>query len=294
MYIQRLVAVAAALGMSTILPGAHAEVFTTLQFFGPLGADQTFPTSDIRVTSDSKTRDDATARASASASADIGTGALTAKASGQKFIVGESDIAARAVARAVDTLTINGPAVATIPVTFQMAVDGDLILPGSATGSSNAFATVQAVLGIVGASETATLQRRRTYDSAGAIATDVLTGLGDWQGEQPVSGTTDHFELLLEVATEITPGTPFDFESELRALAGTTGAGGTDSISDFGNTGRFTIILPQSYSITSASGVFLAGPIPEPQIWALLACGLGCLAIMTHRRRPWLLRAVRV
>jgi hypothetical protein len=133
--------------------------------------------------------------------------------------------------------------------------------------------------------KTATLQWRRSYNSSGAIATDALTGLGDWQGEQPVAGTTNHFELLLQFDTVLIPGTPFSFESELRALAGTSGAVGSDAISDFGNTGRLSVILPQDYSITSKSGVFLAGPIPEPKTWALFACGLGCLAIMARRRQ---------
>jgi hypothetical protein len=108
-----------------------------------VGPDQQFNENDIRIVSDSKTRDDATARATAAASADIGTGELAAKATGQKFIVGESEIAARAVGRAADTLTIEGPAAGAIPVTFQMMVEGDLIVPDGATGSGSAFATVQ-------------------------------------------------------------------------------------------------------------------------------------------------------
>jgi len=287
-HIPRLVLVLALCGMSTIPPHVHAEVITTLQFFDQFSADQTFSTIDIRITSDSKTRDDATARASAAASADIGTGELAAKVSGQKFIVGETDIAARALGRAVDALTIEGPGTEAIPVVFQMAVEGDLIVPFSAIGSGSAFATVEAVLGVVGNSETAMLELRSSYNTSGSIVTDALRGMGDWLGEQPVAGTSNHFELLLQFDTEIVPGTPFGFESELRALVGSAGAVGSDAISDFGT--RFTIILPQDYSFTSASGFFLAGPIsppetiPEPETWALFACGLGCLAIMARRR----------
>ena len=269
--------------LSTLVPSLHAEVVTTLQFFGANTPDQTFTEKDPRIIRDSKTRDDATARASAQASADIGTGELTAKATGQKFVVGENDIAASAVARAVDTLTIEGPGTQAIPVTFQMAVDGDLIVPDSANGVGRAFATVQALFGVDGVTETATLQRRRGYDASGVITTDAVAGLGDWLGELPVAGNT--FDLLLEFGAQIVPGTPFGFESELRAFAGTGGAVGTDAVSDFGNTGKFNIILPEGFSFTSESGVFLAGPVPEPQTWALLVCGLGCLAIMAGRRR---------
>jgi hypothetical protein len=153
MRIPRSVPVLALFGITIVAPSVHAEVLTTLQFFGPLSADQTFSTNDLRITSDSKTRDDITARASAAASADIGTGELAARAAGQKFSGGESEIAARAVGRAIDTLTINGPTAPAIPVTFQMAVEGDLLVPGSATGSGTALATVQAVLGAGGNSE---------------------------------------------------------------------------------------------------------------------------------------------
>ena len=273
------------IGMSTMAPSLHAEVSTTLQFFGALGPDQTFTDSDLRVVSDSRTRDDATARATAAASADIGTGELAARATGQVFVPSETGIAARAVGAATDTLTINGPGTDAIPVTFQMAVDGDLIVPEIATGSGTAFATVQALLSVTDGTDAATLQWRRRYDESGAISSDTLTGVGDWEGAQPVAGTTNHFELLLQLDAEIVPGIPFDFESELRAIVGTSGAIDADSISNFGNTGTFTIILPPAYSITSASGVFLAGPIPEPQTWALLACGLVCIALTAGRRR---------
>jgi hypothetical protein len=271
--------------MSTMAPSLHAEVSTTLTFFGALGPDQTFTDSDLRVVSDSRIRDDEIAQATAAASADIGTGELAAKATGQVLIPSETGIAARAVGAATDTLTINGPGTDAIPVTFQMAVDGDLIVPASATGSGTAFATVQALLSVTDGTDAATLQWRRVYDESGAISRDTLTGVGDWEGAQPVAGTTNHFELLLQLDAEIVPGIPFDFESELRAIVGTSGAIGADSISDFGNTGTFTIILPPAYSFTSASGVFLAGPIPEPQTWALLACGLAWVAFAAGRRQ---------
>jgi len=282
MAIPKFVPVLALLGITTLATSLHAEVSTTLQFFGVLGPDLTFTEDDVRIVSDSQTRDDATAQATAAASADIGLGDLTAEATGQLFVSSETGIAARAVGRAVDTLTIVGPGTDPVPVTFQMAVDGDLILPASANGMGNGFATVQALLGIVGTSETATLQWRRQYDGSGAITSDTLTGVGDWLGEQPVVGTSNHFELLLQFDGEMVPGAPFDFEAELRAIVGTGGALGSDAISDFGNTGTFTIILPSAYTFSSESGVFLA---PEPGTSGLLAAVLGLLALAARRQR---------
>ena len=284
MRIARLVANLVLAGSAALAPAAQAEVVTTLQFFGQIGLDQEFTETDDRIVSDSKSRNDATARAIAAASADLGTGELKTRAAGEMFIPSEANLASRAVAQAIDQLTINGPGTGPIPVTFEMAVGGDLTVPGTATAALSAFATVQAVFTIAGVSETATLQRRRNY-AAGVATSDTITGLGDWEGEQPVAGTDNHFDLLLSFEAQIVPGTPFDFVAELRSLVGSTGALGTDSISDFGNTGTFIVRLPEDYSITSTSGVFLAGPIPEPQTWAMLACGMACVAVLTRRRK---------
>ena len=111
----------------------------------------------------------------------------------------------------------------------------------------------------------ARLRRRRSYDAAGVLVSDSLQGLGDFLGAQPVPGTTDHYELLLEFVAPITPGTPFAFDTYLRALVGSFGPVGADSIADFSHTAHINIIVPETYSLTSESGVFLAGPVPEPR-----------------------------
>jgi hypothetical protein len=148
MRILRFVPVLALFGMSSMAPPLYAEVSTDLRFFGPFGPEPPFIEIDPRIVSDSQTRNDATAQASAAASADIGTGELAAKATGEMLIVTETGVAARAVGAATDTLTINGPGTEPIPVAFEMAVDGDLIVPASAIGSVSAFASVQALLGV--------------------------------------------------------------------------------------------------------------------------------------------------
>ncbi len=50
--------------------------------------------------------------------------------------------------------------------------------------------------------------------------------------------------------------------------------GGGFATVDVGNTGRAGLILPAGYSFTSASGAFLAQPVPEPRSWILLVSGL--------------------
>jgi hypothetical protein len=62
--------------------------------------------------------------------------------------------------------------------------------------------------------------------------------------------------------------------------------GGGFAILDVDNTGRADVLLPQGYALTSASGVFLATPIPEPHLVALLPAGilLLCLQGLVRRR----------
>jgi hypothetical protein len=54
---------------------------------------------------------------------------------------------------------------------------------------------------------------------------------------------------------------------------------------DWGNTGSMRLVLPSNVSYTSASGVFLAAPIPEPGTWALMGLGLLAMAAQARRQR---------
>lgn len=60
--------------------------------------------------------------------------------------------------------------------------------------------------------------------------------------------------------------------------------GGGFAAVDVSNTGRAGLILPQGYSFASASGAFLAAPIPEPLPWMLFACGLLLMLLRPHSR----------
>lgn len=280
--------VAAALALAAPV---HALVTTDLVFITDPGPGPAFHTDADRITADARAYADSSMRGSASASIDLGTGVLKAKAVGEKKGFSEFSIAVDARADAVDTLTIDGPTDGQpVDVTFQLFVDGDLIVPTTATGGgTNAFATVQVRLGADGVSETAFLQRRNSYDPAtGALLSTSLQGLGDFQGAQPVAGQPDHYELMLEMVAPVVPGTPFAFDTYLRAIVGSFGPIGSEAISDFSHTARLVVIVPQAYTVASESGVFLAGPapVPEPRTWALLGVGAGLLALGAGRRRP--------
>jgi hypothetical protein len=54
---------------------------------------------------------------------------------------------------------------------------------------------------------------------------------------------------------------------------------------NFGNTAKFSFDpLPYGLSFTSASGVFLTTPIPEPETWTMLVVGLGLVGFAARRR----------
>lgn len=264
---------------------ARADVTTRIEFFEDIGAITTFDAQAARVVSDARSIDSAAIKATGDASADLGTGELKARATGFRRTNSELSLAARAKATAVDVITVEGPGTDPIPATFEMLIDGDLLPPSLAAGTATAFASVSATLGVNGSSESALLQWLRGYDAAGIVSRDTLTGTGDWNGAFASDGAS-HFDLLLAYTASIVPGTPFDFSAELQAFVGSIGTLGSDVVSDFGNTARISIVLPEAYSFTSESGVLLAGPIPEPGTWAMFATGLGCLALGMRRRRP--------
>ena len=59
-------------------------------------------------------------------------------------------------------------------------------------------------------------------------------------------------------------------------------------VADFGNTARFSFVLPGNVAFTSASGVFLTAgvvAVPEPETYALLIGGLGLVGFIARRRR---------
>ena len=60
---------------------------------------------------------------------------------------------------------------------------------------------------------------------------------------------------------------------------------------DFGNTAKFFIRLPDGITMKSSSGVFLAdakpvlAAVPEPETYAMLFAGLGVLGFVGRRNR---------
>lgn len=257
-----------------------------------LGSFQTVTKTDPRLISDLLQRDDTFSKSISSASADLGTGELKVNATGFQRMPYSNAQIAQATAGMTETLTIVGPGSNPIPVTFAMKVDGFHSTPAIGNGAGRASANVTGKIGINGVDETADLQLTTFYDANGAVNPTLggLSGTNDWAGAAPLPGTSDQFLLELRYSTNLQPGVSFSFLNEIRATVtylpsvGNAPLLASPIVADFGNTARLTIELPQDYSLTSQSGVFLAGPIPEPHHWALMLAGLGCVGWFTRSR----------
>ena len=133
-------------------------------------------------------------------------------------------------------------------------------------------------------------------------------GSGAWvdRGGVPAGGTgvanvvsdlANDYLGIMEVILTVTPEDPIvGIEASLnissrgsRAFSQTEGML-FESLADFGNTAFLDVLLPDGFTFTSLSGVFLSeaeqeppAAVPEPTTGALL--GLGTLLLFLHRRR---------
>jgi len=285
------------------LQPAQADVQTRVRILDEvqafLGFYEVREKSAERVVSDLLTRDDAFSNSTSFAAADLGTGELKVNATGYPRMAYTNAFIAQATASMSDMLTIVGPGSDPIAVALVMNVHGLHSTPASGAGAGTASSFVRGKLEVDAAFEDAELLRSTRYDGTGMVVTDTLTGVRDWVGAAPVAGSEDQFALVLRFDTSITPGVPFAFRSEIFASANYSPSSGTDPlpatpiVSDFANTALIEILLPQEYTITSESGVFLAGPIPEPGTWAMMLAGLGVLATVATRRKAAATRRIR-
>jgi len=273
---------------------AAADVSTRVRILndvqGFLGFYTEVPKTAPFVVSDLLTRDDAFSKSTSFASADLGTGELKVNATGFSRQPYTNAFIAQATAAMSDVLTIVGPGNQPIPISLFMTVDGLHGTPAASAGEGRAVSFVRGRLDVGSDFETAELQRATSYDATGAVISNVLTGVRDWVGAQPLPGTSNEFSMVMQFDTTITPNVPFSFASEIFASVSYAPPNpnvallATPILADFGNTAVLSIVLPPSYDLTSQSGVFLAGPIPEPHVWAMMIAGTVCVGCALCRR----------
>lgn len=223
----------------------------------------------------------------ASASGDLATGLLKARTE----IIGPEafgSLDATASSELTEALLLTpepGSPVTPVPFTLFMDVDGILLVGGSGTASPNlqlATARAVAVLGISGfavsdvapASLTVT---RRVEASAGNVLSDAT----DVDSQQNVTGLVEQgaIDVRLTATAMVTPNSGFQVRAFLSALSGVGAA--FSSTADLFGTGRLGVVVPDGYTLSSDSGVFLSAP--EPSATAPIA--LAVLALLAARRR---------
>lgn len=163
-----------------------------------------------------------------------------------------------------DQITISFPKdLDSIEVTLTMAVTGT-ITPSSLYGNPGAQAQFQALNGI--GQELGYAGRQ--WSSPGAVAdtlSDTFTLVGQVdQGDRWEAS----FDLIAALFTyNVNPGSRIDF----------------------GNSAYLDIALPESATFSSASGEFLATPVPEASTFGMMALGLaaGLVQVVRGRSRRW-------
>jgi hypothetical protein len=234
----------------------------------------------------------------AEAYGDLASGTLRARTEGDAVDAIGGGLHALASSELTDVLFLT-PEVgsSTNPVSFTlfMDLDGFLFVGGGGLASPNlqlASARARAMLEISGpavsnispASLTVT---RRVQASGGTVLDDSTTV--DLQ--QNTSGTVldGSLDIRLTATAMVTPSSAINVRAFLAAESDAEAA--FSSLSDLSQTGRLGVVVPDGYSLTSSSGVFLT--VPEPRastpfalaVVALLAAVRGWRVGIEGRRR---------
>ena len=225
----------------------------------------------------------------AAASADLASGTLKARAEGDANDGPGGSLDADASSELTDVLFLvpdPGSPTSPVPFTLFLDLDGILLVGGSGTASPNlqlASARAVATLGISGfavsgvapASFTVT---RRVQASGGSVLDDSTTV--DLQQNTTIVGVEPStFEVRLTASAMVTPNSGFEVRAFLSAESGAEAAFVSDT--NLLQTGQLGVVVPDGYSLTSSSGVFLT--VPEPRAPAPFA--LAAVAMLGFVRR---------
>ena len=220
-----------------------------------------------------------------SAAANAKTGTLRAVAAGRS--IADDDQALRAGASAsaylYDTLTVNGNWTGTRTIELRLAVHGTLT--SNAIHPNWQSSNVSSVLWIL-SEPGATLGNSGLIITQGnsgePFITSFLTGVVDLT-TNAVNTVFDPNDVQFAYSyffPATTENRTFSFMGRLSITAAMGFGTGLETVAegliDFGNTGQFSLIVPNDVTVTSASGQFLAA-VPEPETYAMFLAGLAAV-----------------
>lgn len=192
-------------------------------------------------------------------------GSITAFRSDSGGITGPLEV--HTYSQVGDVLTFSGPAPVVVEFTYRVSGSFGLLDLGGLYANSTFYAGTTRYFNILwggGIAEPTAL-----YNSNAELSNVSMDPLG-------LTGT-------MHIRTLVTPDVPISVGAilELKAVP----ARQEWAHVNFGHTGRIAVNLPEGYSFTSASGLFLtAPPVPEPPVWALwLAAAAACAAARRTR-----------
>lgn len=212
--------------------------------------------------------------------ANLATGSMGLKVAATPYVPVLGGPVGHAEAWLWDTLKVTGPGNALVPVTFTLQFDA-LLYFGSLQASQGGILHLTAYFGFGGVNEDMVeVERALAKDETGAVTTDTIDCWGNCNSfNQPLTtagvvDTTLQFTALLSQDVNL----PFQAYVNGSVYTSIDAVGVIDAL----NTAQLSVALPAEYSLSSASGVFLTSPVPEPAPWMLMLLGA---AAWLHRRR---------
>jgi hypothetical protein len=258
---------------------AHAASATIA--FGSL-ADLMPSVSDPVAVQGSHHVDNATATVDFLGSASLIDGTMRAKVRATPHSVFLSSPVASTSALLNDHLKVIGPGTGLVPLQLRMDVDALMTIdPGMGPNDMDTL-TLSTYMSIDNAlSSSLEVMRRKSIDDQGVVTEDSIECIGaPCNLNQPLTlaGVIDG-QVILNL--QVTPGVNIPFSAYLVVFT-------YSSLDVFGEvdasqTARISYVLPDGYTLSSQSGVFLTA-VPEPSAVVLASMGLALLAWRGRRR----------
>jgi len=262
---------------------ARASAVTNASINGDAADDVQFVTASASVSTLGPL-----AMGSASASADLASGTQKARTEGEADDpFGSLD--ADASSELTDVLFLtpdSGSPTSPVLFTLFMDLDGFLFVDGSgvATSPNLQLAAARAIamleisgLQVSGVSPASFTATRRIQASAGSVLDDSTT----IDVEQNTTGGVDDamVDVRLTATAMVTPNSGFNIRAFVKAESATEAAFSSES--NLFQTAQLGVVVPDGYSLSSSSGVFLT--VPEPR--ASAASALTAVALLAAVRR---------
>lgn len=225
--------------------------------------------------------DNATATIDLLGAASLIDGTMRAKVRATPHSAVLSSPLASASAMLDDQLKVIGPGTGLVPLQLRMDVDALMTIDPSMGPSAMDTLTLSTYMSIDNAlSSSLEVMRRKSIDDQGVVNEDSIECIGaPCNLNQPLTlaGIIDG-QVILNL--QVTPGVNIPFSAYLVVF--TYSSLGVFGEVDASQTARISYVLPEGYTLSSQSGMFLTA-VPEPSAVVLAAMGAALMAWRVRR-----------